>query len=100
MAQGRSTEIISMIQWIRTDRLSIKKSLSLRVGGGQDAYLDLARSHQRRVGEILPLTVPQQQKEGSNVSRQRSLLLPGYGSGLTNSQSGFLWCPAHFSRWV
>ena len=28
MAQGRSTEIISMIQWIRTSRLSIKHSLS------------------------------------------------------------------------
>jgi len=27
MAQGRSTKIISMIQWIRTSRLSIKKSL-------------------------------------------------------------------------
>jgi hypothetical protein len=29
MAQGRSTKIISIIQWIRTSRLSIKKSLSL-----------------------------------------------------------------------
>ena len=28
MAQGRSTEIISMAEWIRTSRLSIKKSLS------------------------------------------------------------------------
>ena len=28
MAQGRSTQIISMINWIRTSRLSIKKSLS------------------------------------------------------------------------
>ena len=28
MAQGRSTEIVSMIQWIRTSRLSIKKYLS------------------------------------------------------------------------
>ena len=28
MAQGRSTKIISMIQWIRTSRLSIKNSLS------------------------------------------------------------------------
>ena len=66
-----------MIQWIRKDRLSIKNSHSLRVGGGQDAYLDLARSHQRWVGEILPLTVPQQQKEGPDVPRERSLLLPG-----------------------
>ena len=29
MAQGRSTEIITMIKWIRTIRLSIKNSLSL-----------------------------------------------------------------------
>jgi len=29
MAQGRSTEIISMIKWIQTSRLSIKNSLSL-----------------------------------------------------------------------
>jgi len=30
MAQGRSTKIISTIKWIRTSRLSIKKSLSAR----------------------------------------------------------------------
>ena len=29
MAQGQSTQIISMIKWIRTSRLSIKSSLSL-----------------------------------------------------------------------
>ena len=29
MAQGRSTKIIAMIEWIRTSRLSIKKSLSV-----------------------------------------------------------------------
>jgi hypothetical protein len=29
MAQGRSTKIISMIQWIRTRRLSIKNSVFL-----------------------------------------------------------------------
>jgi len=28
MAQSRSTKIISMIKWIRTSRLSMKKSLS------------------------------------------------------------------------
>jgi len=28
IAQGRSTKIISMIQWIRTSRLSINNSLS------------------------------------------------------------------------
>ena len=27
MAQGRSTKVISMIKWIRTNRLSIKNSL-------------------------------------------------------------------------
>ena len=30
MAQGRSSEIISMITWIRTSRLSMKNSLSER----------------------------------------------------------------------
>ena len=35
MAQGRSTEIISMIKWIRTSRLSIKKSLSGTCGDAQ-----------------------------------------------------------------
>ena len=30
MAQGRSTEIITMIKWIRTSRFSIKNSLSLQ----------------------------------------------------------------------
>jgi len=34
MAQGRSTKIISMIQWIRTSRLSIKNSLSLSRDAG------------------------------------------------------------------
>ena len=28
MAQGQSTEIVSMIKWIRTSRLSINNSLS------------------------------------------------------------------------
>jgi hypothetical protein len=28
MAQGRSTKVISMIKWVRTSRLSIKKYLS------------------------------------------------------------------------
>ena len=32
MAQGRSTKIISMIQWIRSSRLSIKNSLSSGFG--------------------------------------------------------------------
>ena len=34
MAQGRSTNIILMIKWIRTSRLSIKKSLSAGRGVG------------------------------------------------------------------
>jgi len=34
MAQGRSTNIISMIEWIRTSRLSIKNSLSRGWGAG------------------------------------------------------------------
>ena len=32
MAQGRSTKIISMIKWIRTSRLVVKKELSLSEG--------------------------------------------------------------------
>ena len=35
MAQGRSTKIISTIKWIRTRRLSIKKSLSV----GRETHL-------------------------------------------------------------
>ena len=34
VAQGRSTKIISMIEWTRTSRLSIKISLSLFGGCG------------------------------------------------------------------
>jgi hypothetical protein len=30
MAQGRSTEVISMMKWIRNSRLSMKNALSLR----------------------------------------------------------------------
>ena len=40
MAQGWSTEFISIIKWIRTSRLSIKNSLSAggeRAAGGDDA---------------------------------------------------------------
>ena len=33
MAQGRSTEIVSMIRWIGTSRLSTKNSFCLRGGG-------------------------------------------------------------------
>ena len=31
MAHGRSTELVSMIKWIRTSRMSTKKSLSVQV---------------------------------------------------------------------
>jgi len=34
MAQGRSTEIISIIRWIRTSSLSMKNSLSTNLGCG------------------------------------------------------------------
>ena len=33
MAQGRSTEIISLTKWIRTSKLSTKNSLSVGCGG-------------------------------------------------------------------
>ena len=51
MAQGRSTEIISMSKWIRTGRLSIvNKSLSLRGG-------DLLGLLHVRVGHGVTLTL-------------------------------------------
>ena len=43
VAQGRSTQVISMVKWIRTSRLSIKNSLSpaqLRNATGQDMLLE------------------------------------------------------------
>ena len=48
MAQGRSTEIITMIKWIRTSRLSIKE-LSLSAGQGLQGYL----SHKKLLPGIL-----------------------------------------------
>ena len=36
MAQGRSTQIISMIKWIRTSRLSTKNSLSIEEVPGRE----------------------------------------------------------------
>ena len=46
MAQGQSTEIISIIQWIRTSRLSTKKSLS-QVRQGKAAVVIQARQRGR-----------------------------------------------------
>jgi len=37
MAQGRSTQLISMIKWIRASRLSIKNCLSASACGGESA---------------------------------------------------------------
>ena len=51
MAQGRSTKIISMIRWIRTSRLSIKKSLSglrrvlAHLDGGDDKIVEEDDDH-------------------------------------------------------
>jgi len=45
MAQGRSTEIMSMIKWIRTSRFSIKNSLS--AGGGSKGEAEGAWSAAR-----------------------------------------------------
>ena len=73
MAQGRSTEIISMIKWIRTRRLSIKNSLSLRVthciecatsgGWAQEVPFDdgvlggTERSARQEAENVFPLTI-------------------------------------------
>ena len=37
MAQGQSLEIISMVKWIRTSRLSMKNLLSVRLDAGKDS---------------------------------------------------------------
>ena len=57
MVQGRSTKIISMIQWIRTSRLSMKKSLCIQGGGGtsRSSHRGGAVSHGR--GTPVPLGV-------------------------------------------
>jgi len=39
MAQGRSTKIISTSKWIRTSKLSMKHSLSLRVSPRQGFWI-------------------------------------------------------------
>jgi hypothetical protein len=69
MAQGQSTTIISMIQWIRTSRLSTKNSLT----GGEnlDAHLHgLAHGEleRRRRDHPLPLQLRRRLKqEGAGV---------------------------------
>ena len=61
MAQGRSTTIISMIQWTRTSRLSIKISLSLQIDqerAGRRAEADVKRRGLARTAlriDVLPL---------------------------------------------
>ena len=52
MAQGRSTEIISMIKWIRTSRLSIKISITLGSGGRNEPGSGLEEAV-----EMLPLSL-------------------------------------------
>jgi hypothetical protein len=46
MAQGRSTEIITMMKWIRTSRLSIKNSLSLKEETGGTLWRNVAHTRQ------------------------------------------------------
>jgi len=47
MVQGRSTEIISMIPWIRSSRLPMKNFLSVQ-GGGDLRGLLVGGQHRRR----------------------------------------------------
>ena len=47
MAQGRSTKIVSMIEWIRTSRLSIKSSLSGGAGPAGRGALSYSHYHIR-----------------------------------------------------
>ena len=48
MAQGRSTKIISMIEWIRTSRLSIKNSLTHGAAPGSRRQVRQGRGMERR----------------------------------------------------
>ena len=50
MAQGRSTKIIEMIKWIRTSRLSIKNSVSLRGDAEQEKYIEDEPSYRGGLG--------------------------------------------------
>ena len=71
MAQGRSTEIISMIKWIRTRRLSIKNSLSdhvLRDQGRRDAREQRQRPEQ-----------PEQVRAPCAPPLLLALVIPDYG---------------------
>jgi hypothetical protein len=71
MAQGRSTQIISMIEWIRTSRLPIKNSL-LDLLGAEALLLD---------ARVQPDFVLRDQCFGLRVSGSRSCF--------TMSASGF-----------
>ena len=56
MARGRSTEIISMIKWIRTSSLSIQNSLSIQVRTPNPELKNVTwRSPVRQVVRKVPL---------------------------------------------
>ena len=56
MVQGRSTEIISMIKWIRTSWLSTKNSLS---GGGRvHALLSVPATRRRHIPRVRDIANP------------------------------------------
>jgi len=54
MAQGRSINIISMIKWIRTSRLSIKNSLSAPLATQGISGFPSATHSEREIGNLLP----------------------------------------------
>jgi len=64
MAQGRSTEIISMIQWIRTSRLSIKNYLSCRTVAPKRRAVEGRVAVQRRAVHVRALSQTMYQLNG------------------------------------
>ena len=52
MARGRCTKIISMTKWIRTSRLSIKNSVSLRLGSERENSVDRIETNEATISSL------------------------------------------------
>jgi len=70
MAQGRCTRIMSIIEWIRTSKLSIKNFVSRRFHTG---FIE---------NNTLVLTKPQIDGANRDLQNQVSSLLSNYPSGI------------------
>ena len=76
MAQGRSTEIISMIEWIRTSSLSIKNFL-FSVAGTNLPAIDLGGGTPASIMFVLrSQTLNNPKPQPSNLNRKPSPLNP------------------------